>query len=33
MLWIGIWVHPCTVTLLAIQLNQIRVLWGWWGKQ
>jgi hypothetical protein len=31
--WIGIWVHPCTVTLLAIKLNQIRVMWGWWGKQ
>ena len=28
MLWIGIWVHLCTVTLLAIMLNQIRVMWG-----
>jgi hypothetical protein len=32
MLWIGIWVHLCTVTLLAIKLNQIWVMWGWWGE-
>jgi hypothetical protein len=28
LLWIGIWVHPCTVTLLAIKLTQIWVMWG-----
>jgi hypothetical protein len=28
MLWIGIWVHPCSVTLLAIKLTQIWVMWG-----
>ena len=32
MLWIGIWVHPCTVTLLAIKLTQIWVMWGWRGE-
>jgi hypothetical protein len=30
MLWRGIWVHPCTVTLLVIKLTQIWVMWGWW---
>jgi|688.fasta_scaffold566728_2 hypothetical protein len=24
----GIWVHPCTVTLLAIKLTQIWEMWG-----
>jgi hypothetical protein len=29
--WIGIWVHACTVTLLA-KLTQIWVYWGCWGE-
>jgi hypothetical protein len=28
-LWIGIWVHPCTFILPANKLTQIWVIWGW----
>jgi uncharacterized membrane protein len=31
MMWIGIWVHLCTVTMLA-KLTQIWVILGWWGE-